>query len=83
MVIAQLEDAGKLKYDDSISKFLPNYKNGNITIHHLLSHLSGIPNFLANTDYLSKVFIKEYTIEELVNLFCSDTLAFQPGSKFE
>jgi len=83
MIIAQLENQDKLKYDDSINKFLPNYKNGNITIHQLLSHQSGIPNFVANGDYLKQIFIKEYTLEELVNQFCSDTLEFQSGTKFE
>jgi CubicO group peptidase (beta-lactamase class C family) len=83
MIIAQLENENKLKYDDSISKYLPNYKNGDITIHQLLSHQSGIPNFLANGDYLKQIFTEEYTLEELVNLFCSDTLEFQSGTKFE
>lgn len=83
MIIAQLENEKKLKYSDSINTFLPNYKNGNITIHQLLSHQSGIPNFLANGDYLKQIFVKEYTLEELVNLFCSDTLKFQAGTKFE
>lgn len=83
MIIAQLENEGKLKYSDSISKFLPNYKNGNVTIHHLLSHQSGIPNFLADGDYLKQIFTKKYTLEELVGQFCSDTLEFQPGTKFE
>ena len=83
MIIAQLENENKLKYDDSISEFLPNYKNGDITIHQLLSHQSGIPNFLANGDYLKQIFTEEYTLEELVNQFCSDTLKFQSGTKFE
>ena len=83
MIIAQLENDGKLEYSDSISEFLPNYKNGNVTIHQLLSHQSGIPNFLSNGDHLNQIFTKEYTLEELVNQFCSDSLEFQSGTKFE
>lgn len=83
MIIAKLENEGKLKYHDSINKYLSNYINGNITIHQLLSHQSGIPNYLANGDYLKQIFIKEYTLEELVNQFCSDALEFQSGTKFE
>lgn len=83
MIIAQLENEGKLKYSDSISEFLPNYKNGNVTIHQLLSHQSGIANFLSNGDHLNQIFTKEYTLEELVNQFCSDSLEFQSGTKFE
>ena len=73
----------KIKYTDSMSKYLPNYPNGQVTIDQLLSHQSGIPNFLANNEYLSKVLSQKYSIEEVVNLFCSDSLEFEPGSKFE
>jgi len=83
MIIAQLEDEDKLNYGDSISKYLPNYINGNVTIHQLLSHQSGIPDFLANADYLNQIFTTAYTLEELVNQFCSDTIEFQSGTKFE
>lgn len=82
MIIAQLENEGKLQYNDSISMFLPDYNNGNVTIHQLLSHQSGIPNFLNNAEYVERIFIKEYTLEELVNQFCNDTLEFQSGTKF-
>lgn len=83
MIIAQLENEGKLKYSDSIGRFLPDYKNKDVTIDQLLSHQSGIPNFLAKTDYLNQVLVNKYTIEEIVNQFCSDTLEFESGSRFE
>ncbi len=43
--IAQLVEQGKLSYDDPISKFLPDYPKWigeKVTIHHLLTHSSGI-----------------------------------------
>lgn len=44
--ILMLEEQGKLKTSDPISKYIPDYPNGhNITIHHLLTHTSGIKDF--------------------------------------
>jgi CubicO group peptidase (beta-lactamase class C family) len=83
MIIAQLVNEKKLNYSDPIDKYLPNYVNGKVTISQLLSHQSGIPNFLANDVYLSKILTSKYSLEEVVSLFCSDTLEFESGSKFE
>jgi len=42
----KLVETGKLSLSDPLSKFFQNYPNGqNITIYHLLSHTSGIPNW--------------------------------------
>src|SRR5437899_13065241 len=46
MLILQLVQQGKIKLDVSISTYLPDYPKSNgdaITIHHLLTHTSGIP----------------------------------------
>jgi CubicO group peptidase (beta-lactamase class C family) len=45
--ILMLVEQGKIKLDDDITKFIPDYPtNGNvITIHHLLTHTSGIKDF--------------------------------------
>ena len=83
MIIAQLVNEGKLNYNDSIGQFLPNYPNKKVTISQLLSHQSGIPNFLANQNYLTEILTNKYSIEEVVKQFCSDALAFESGSKFE
>jgi CubicO group peptidase (beta-lactamase class C family) len=50
MAILQLQEAGKLDVDDPITRYLPDYpipaRDGvAITVHHLLSHTSGIPEF--------------------------------------
>ncbi len=45
VAIAQLAEQGKLKFTDPISKFIPEYPKGiadQVTIHHLLTHTSGI-----------------------------------------
>ena len=83
MIIAQYEQAGLLDYNDQISKFLPDYSNGAITIHQLLSHQSGIPDFIDKREYLPQILNNTYTIMEVATQFCSDSLEFEPGSKFE
>lgn len=44
--ILKLVELGKLSLNDTFDKFFKNYPNGKeITIYHLLSHTSGIPNW--------------------------------------
>ena len=46
MAIQLLEDEGKLKLDDHVSKYLPDIGGGDrITIRQLLSHTSGLQDF--------------------------------------
>src|SRR5207253_8338498 len=46
VAIAQLAQAGRLSFDDPISKHLPDYPNkeiaAKVTIHQLLTHTSGM-----------------------------------------
>lgn len=59
--IMQLRDQGKLRLDDPVEKYLPWFKINNrfpdaptITIHHLMTHTSGLPReaaFLYWTDH--------------------------------
>ena len=45
VAILQLQEQGLVHVQDPISKYLPDYPQGDvITIHHLLSHSSGIPS---------------------------------------
>ncbi|MEQ9402856.1 MAG: serine hydrolase [Cyclobacteriaceae bacterium] len=83
MLIMLLENEGKLNVSDSIGMYLPEYIHGGITIEQLLIHQSGIPNYTDNTDYSVKIASRPYPLDELVNLFCSDSLEFESGSKFE
>lgn len=44
--IMQLVQRGELNLEDPIGKYYPDQKDGDkITIHHLLTHTSGIPNY--------------------------------------
>ena len=46
VAVLMLEEQGKLSVNDAVSKYIPDYPNGNnITLHHLLKHTSGIKDF--------------------------------------
>lgn len=78
-----LEQEKKLKTTDFISKYLPDYPNGNkITIHHLLTHTSGIKDF-TKVKGLSEIAQKEMTPEMMINFFKNEPTDFEPGEKFE
>jgi CubicO group peptidase (beta-lactamase class C family) len=80
--ILLLEERGKLKTDDPVKKFMSDAPTAweKITIYHLLTHTSGIPNFTSFPDYPSqKPFAA--TPEKLVARFRDKPLDFQPGEK--
>lgn len=81
MLILLLENEGRIQLLDTIGKYLPDYVHGGVTIEQLLTHQSGIPNFL-NDDYFGKIFEKRYELNELIANFCSDSLEFESGTKF-
>ncbi|MEO6730227.1 MAG: serine hydrolase [Ferruginibacter sp.] len=85
MLIMQLVEQGKLKLDVPISNYLPDYpkKNGDIiTIHHLLTHSSGIPNMTSFPGFVKDVMRKSYSPAQLVNISADSTLQFKPGERF-
>ena len=85
-LILQLVNEGKLRLDGKISDYLPYYRRdtgSRITIHHLLTHTSGVPNFTSLPGFLdSPASRTEYGVEEFVTKYCSGDLEFEPGTKF-
>lgn len=84
MAIVQLAAENKLRLDVPITDYLPNYPVGNgnkITIHHLLTHTSGIPNYTSFPSY-RETMIKHHSPMDLVELFVDLPLEFSPGEKF-
>ena len=51
----KLIEAGKLKLEDTIQKFYPDFPYHGITVHNLLSHRSGLPNYQYAFDDSMKV----------------------------
>lgn len=84
-MILQLVDEKKLKLKDNISTHLLSYREDigkKVTIHQLLNHTSGIPNYTNRPDFITKIIRNYIPTVALVKEFCSDDLAFEPGERF-
>ncbi len=82
MAVMMLEEQGKINVNDAISKYIPDYPNGNqITIHHLLTHASGIKDFTKMKSIMS-IARKDLTPKELVDFFKNEPVDFEPGEQF-
>lgn len=84
-VILQLAEQGKIKLDGKLSDYLPEYRKdvGNkVTIHHLLTHTSGIPSYTSQPGFFENVSRNPYKVDEFVKKYASGELEFEPGSKF-
>jgi len=81
--ILLLEERGKLKVEDPVKKYMADAPAAwdKITIFHLLTHTSGIPNFTSFPDYRS-TRATPATPESLVARFRNKPLEFQPGEKW-
>ncbi|MGO3182665.1 MAG: serine hydrolase [Aequorivita sp.] len=85
MLIMQLVAEGKLDLQATVSKYLPNYSKVNgdkITIHQLLTHTSGIPNYTSFPNFFKEMSRNPYTPTEMLELFADSTLDFTPGERF-
>jgi CubicO group peptidase (beta-lactamase class C family) len=72
----KLEEQGKIKLDDKLNKFVPDFPNGDkITVRHLINHASGLPRELTDRQNLNDV-----TLEKIVELARKEKLQFEPGS---
>jgi len=83
MLIMQLVQEGKVKLGDTISDHLLYYRKdtgGRITIHHLMAHQSGIPDFISSFDYRGKVSRLSFGKDEFIKEHCSGDLAHEPGT---
>lgn len=85
ILIMQLVEQGKLKLNGKVTTYLPDYPKAtgdNITIHHLLTHTSGIPNYTNFPKFFETTARNPYTPEVFVKEFSSLPLEFTPGSTF-
>ena len=80
LLILQLKQEGKLKLDDKVITHLPWYfksTGSKLTIHHLLSMTSGLPNY---TDEANAIMEREDLLpKEFALKYFKDTLLFEPG----
>lgn len=83
-VILQLYDEGKLKIDDKLSRFYPDYPNSeNITIRQVLDMTSGIPDYIDDSAVTKSFFydrLDKYTPGEIYEITKKMKPYFPPGT---
>ncbi len=80
--IMMLVERGLMNTSDPLSKFIPDYPEGDkITVHHLLVHTSGIPNVNNFPDYGDKSKFPQ-TPSTLIEMFKNKPLTIKPGERY-
>src|SRR4030095_2260706 len=84
MAIMLLQEGGKLSLQDSICKYVTDCPAGwqAITIHHLLSHTSGLAKHDKAGDYL-KTAMMPMPLPQLIDSFKNKPADFKPGERFD
>lgn len=85
LAIGQLVEHGKVSYEDPLSKFLPGFPDpesaSKIKIKHLLSHTSGLGNYLGHQAYRDGLD-RMLSVKALVDIFERKAPSFEPGTKW-
>ena len=72
-LICKLVEDGKIKFDDKVQKYLPNFKYDDITIYNLLTHTSGLPADIESKEIVSK--------EKIIYEVYSKNKEYETGTK--
>ncbi|HYE54134.1 MAG TPA: serine hydrolase [Chitinophagaceae bacterium] len=81
--VLKLQEQGKLNVQDKLTKYIPDYPLGDkITIHHLLTHTSGIFNYTADARFMNVESARPVALEKLIGLFKNKPLDFEPGTQY-
>ena len=86
LAVMQLRDANLITLSDPVGKWLPQLPRAwaGITIHQLLSHQSGIPDYMSHISVTEAARLDGVTNEVLLARFAADSrLNFAPGTKGE
>ncbi|MET1055945.1 MAG: serine hydrolase domain-containing protein, partial [Pedobacter sp.] len=75
VAIMQLVEQGKIKLDDNVKKFYPNFPYEGITVKLLLSHRSGMMNYVYFTDGIWKDKRKPMSNTDVMDLIAQ----YKPG----
>ena len=85
MVIMQLAEEGKLELNAPVTTYLKNYPKATgdkITIHQLLTHTAGVPNYTSFPGFMQSRSKMPFSVKELTATFADSSLVFNPGENF-
>jgi CubicO group peptidase (beta-lactamase class C family) len=83
VAILLLQQDGKLRLDDPVSRFIPGLTRGNeVTVRQLLSHTSGYQDFWPQ-DYVMPGMLQATTPQAIADAWAKKPLDFAPGSRWQ
>jgi len=84
LAILQLAEQGRLTLDDTLQRFVPGFRTPGrrITIRHLLTHTSGIPNYTAIGAPFQSRLRDDLPPDSVVGLVRGRPADFPPGQRF-
>lgn len=86
IAIMQQVEKGTLDLEATVGTYLPTYPTAMVrdwvTLHHLLTHTSGLPDFMTD-EYLSASKHQFRTVADFLPYFENEPLEFTPGSRYE
>lgn len=91
VIVMKLYEEGKINLAAPIHTYLPDYTGEGarkVTIHELLNHTSGMVNIDTITSIASAlkngipVYQRALTTDQLLRIYCSDSLVTEPGKAF-
>ncbi len=83
IAILQLVEQGKLKLDDKVADYLPEFKDGikaSITVRHVLQHAAGFRGYGNNKERNNETDYPSFTAA--MQVFINDELLFIPGKGY-
>lgn len=83
VAILMLVEQGKLDLDDDITKFIEDYPTHghHISIHHLLTHTSGIKSYTSLESWMP-LWRTDYETKEFIDIFKNEPMDFAPGEEY-
>lgn len=85
IAIAQLVEQGRLRWDDPLSRFMPDFPDresaGRIQIRHLLSHTSGLGSYF-NARFRARPMSSFRDLASYMEVAGGEPPAFAPGSQW-
>jgi CubicO group peptidase (beta-lactamase class C family) len=79
--VMKLVDDGAITLQDKVSRHIPEFTGGErdlVTVRHLLTHTSGLPDMLPENEELRK---RHAPLKEFVAGTCKTPLLFRPGTQ--
>lgn len=81
--LLKLVEEGRVSLDDPLSKYLPDFPVGDVTIAQLLNHTSGIKSYTGIEGYMTSDRIRaDLDTDELIAVFADEPVDFPPGEKY-